>query len=681
MPATEEHYDDSAFTYFAVSVLAIILIPWTFNYIKTWRKTFTSKYTGLCGCDACRNKASELQKESRKPTAWGLVKFILYIAVICIFLLLLTKATSEAQPATSTAFDPYSVLELPVGASDDEIKKAYRKLSLKYHPDKNPEPEANEKFIMIAKAHQTLTDPAVKEKWEKYGNPDGPQGFSVGIALPSFLVDTQNSLLVLGIYILFLVIIFPTVAICYWSRQKELAHNQVNVKTMTLFYHFMKDSMRFKKLVPIMCLAAEYVQDIKVRKSDEIVLKKLQTLVPEVEFAKKQAKDQTKAKKQKHAANKKPKLTISPYAVKNTMLFYSHFSRIQDENVLDSYTKKDVDILVRKSQTILGGMIELASSQGWLTPTMEIVQLSQMIVQAVWSDAARVGNNTSLFQLPHLTPENTKKLNSKKWRVNTIKDFLELPTEKRREFLLGEGFNDNHIYDIESVANNSLPVDVSFEYSYGIEEDLLDSPATANSNDNNDSNEMEDKKDKNTTTSTSIDDKQVEEEEEMIGVEKLNKTITATAVVTVSIAFKRPSKPGGKREDSKGNIKIEESDKIEVHAPYYPLVKHEHWWILLSDGSNKLITLPKKLLALRNNTAVKLRFMAPKKPGTYQFTLYILCDSYVGFDMQETFKVNVSKEAKVEVSPQENELDDLSDDEEEKEKEDEKEEEVSDEED
>jgi len=659
MPATEEHYDDSAFTYFAVSVLAIILVPWTLSYIKSWRKAVTYKYTGLCGCDACRNKAEQLQKDSRKPSMWGIMKFVLYLAVILIFVLLLSKATSEAQPATSTAFDPYAVLEISVGASDEEIKKAYRKLSLKYHPDKNPEPEANDKFILIAKAHQTLTDPAIKEKWEKYGNPDGPQGFSVGIALPSFLVDTQNSLLVLGIYILFLVIIFPTVAICYWSRQKELAHNQVNVKSMTLFYHFMKDSMRFKKLVPIMCLAAEYVQDIKVRKSDELVLKKLQSLVPEVEFAKKQAKDQNKAKKQKHAANKKPKLTISPYAVKNTMLFYAHFSRIKDETILDNNTKNDIDILVRKSQVILGGMIELASSQGWLTPTMEIIELSQMIVQGVWSDSARVGMNTSLFQLPHITMDNSKKLSSKKWRINTLNDFLNLQKDKRRDCLVSEGFTDNQIYDLESVANNSLPVDVTYQYSYGIEEDI-----PMNDSKDNNSKSISDSDSNETSINDKKDEKVEEEEEDVGGAEKLNKSVTAGAVVTVSVAFKRPSKPGGKREDSKGNIKLEESDKIEVHAPLYPIIKHENWWILLSESTNKLVTLPKKILALRNNTEVKLRFIAPKKPGTYQFTLYILCDSYVGFDKQETFKVNVSKEAKVEISPQENE--DLSDDEEEK---------------
>ena len=54
--------------------------------------------------------------------------------------------------------DYYSILGISRGASDDEIKKAYRKMALKYHPDKNSAPQAEEMFKDIAEAYDVLKD-------------------------------------------------------------------------------------------------------------------------------------------------------------------------------------------------------------------------------------------------------------------------------------------------------------------------------------------------------------------------------------------------------------------------------------------------------------------------------------------------------------------------------------------
>ena len=54
--------------------------------------------------------------------------------------------------------DYYEVLGLQKGASDDEIKKAYRKLSKQYHPDINKEPDAEAKFKEISEAYEILSD-------------------------------------------------------------------------------------------------------------------------------------------------------------------------------------------------------------------------------------------------------------------------------------------------------------------------------------------------------------------------------------------------------------------------------------------------------------------------------------------------------------------------------------------
>ena len=65
--------------------------------------------------------------------------------------------------------DYYKILNITKGSSDDEIKKAYRKLALKYHPDKNKQPGAEEKFKEVAEAYEILSDPQKKEIFDKYG--------------------------------------------------------------------------------------------------------------------------------------------------------------------------------------------------------------------------------------------------------------------------------------------------------------------------------------------------------------------------------------------------------------------------------------------------------------------------------------------------------------------------------
>ncbi len=85
--------------------------------------------------------------------------------------------------------DYYEVLGVAKNAGADEIKKAYRKLAVKYHPDKNPgDKAAEEKFKEASEAYEILSDPAKKQQYDQFGHAafgagrGGGRGFSGGFA-------------------------------------------------------------------------------------------------------------------------------------------------------------------------------------------------------------------------------------------------------------------------------------------------------------------------------------------------------------------------------------------------------------------------------------------------------------------------------------------------------------------
>jgi len=205
----------------------------------------------------------------------------------------------------------------------------------------------------------------------------------------------------------------------------------------------------------------------------------------------------------------------------------------------------------------------------------------------------------------------------------SIEQFLNMEVAKRHEFLIGEGCEESQVQDIEWIIK-SMPDDIDY-----------------------------------------LVKAQVDEEDEKLG-------ITAGSVVTLDIVFERPSKPGGKFIDDKSK---EDPELIEVHAPFFPMRKNEMWWLIVSDG-NKIVTM-KRIPTLKDKTEIKLPFLAPKKPGNYQYAICLMSDSYVGFDKRKSLKLNVGKE----VALPNNQLEDESGSESEEEDKDDKKKKLNDDED
>ncbi|KAF6025498.1 DNAJB2 [Bugula neritina] len=79
--------------------------------------------------------------------------------------------THRQGSESEDAVDYYKLLEVSKDASQMEIKKSYRRLALKYHPDKNPDnlDKAEKKFKLIAEAYEVLSDESRRKMYDQYG--------------------------------------------------------------------------------------------------------------------------------------------------------------------------------------------------------------------------------------------------------------------------------------------------------------------------------------------------------------------------------------------------------------------------------------------------------------------------------------------------------------------------------
>lgn len=87
-------------------------------------------------------------------------------------LLVLTMCVILSQLTHGGKKSPYELLGVQKNASDREIKKAFRKLSLQYHPDKNKDPNAENIFREIAEAYTILSDPEKRRRFDQFGYED-----------------------------------------------------------------------------------------------------------------------------------------------------------------------------------------------------------------------------------------------------------------------------------------------------------------------------------------------------------------------------------------------------------------------------------------------------------------------------------------------------------------------------
>ncbi|KAJ7568230.1 hypothetical protein O6H91_01G024300 [Diphasiastrum complanatum] len=619
----------SLFPIFILSVLGLFVIPWTIYRITKAVKRHSRNMH--CRCSLClrspKYKTSLLTRIGKFSTVGNVTLVLLWMVMTMLVYYIKLKAPG-IQP-----FEPFSILGLDPSASETEIKKAYRKLSILYHPDKNPDPEANKYFVdYISKAYQALTDPVARANFAEWGHPDGRQGMQMGIALPLFLLNIHGA--AGGIILLGLVgfgILLPLIiAVVYLSRSSKYTGNFVMRQTLSSYYHFMKPSLAPSKVMDVLIKAAEFME-IPVRRSDDEPLQKLFVIVrSELNLDPKNSKqEQTKFWKQ------------HPALIKTELLLLAHLTR-QSAAVSDGLQGDFTHVLCLIPR-LLEELMKIsmfprnAEGHGWLRPALGVMELSQSIFQAVPLSARKVSERAAVsggslegvapfLQLPRFTDSVVKKLGRKK--IRSMQDLKELDPKERVKLLITEGgFSEQEAVDVEAVLNImpaiSLDAVCETEGEEGVQEGDI---------------------------------------------------VTLRAWITL------------KREI--GLV------TAHPHAPYFPYAKDETYWLLLADVSSNNVWVSQRVTFIDENAAISqastaiqdslegtgasdgeihsavkaavarvkagsrlvmVKFQAPSE-GIYNLTAFCLSDTWIGCDKKLNIKFKVGKKTRTTVTMEESAL-------------------------
>ena len=179
------------------------------------------------------------------------------------------------------------------------------------------------------------------------------------------------------------------------------AYYYINYTTIELFSMSLGNKTKIRGLIEIIAAAAEF-EDLHIRHGEDLVLRSLSTKLPN-----------------KLAGGSK----YNDPHVKTNVLLQAHLSRVQ----LSAELQQDTETVIGKAVRLTQACVDVLSSNGWLSPAIAAMELSQMVTQAMWN------KDSYLKQLPHFGPDTIERCKEK--GVESVFDIMELEDEDRDKLL------------------------------------------------------------------------------------------------------------------------------------------------------------------------------------------------------------------------------------------------------
>ncbi|RHZ69301.1 hypothetical protein Glove_284g63 [Diversispora epigaea] len=638
-------YDEQGvtFNYFLITFLAIFLIPTTISLFSKSKET--KKISKLnCSCEPCQNKVKWIKSQKSGKLLDRVNKKAIAVVIGWIFFTYLAYKISTVKVHVEI-WDPYEVLGINEGTDIAVIKKQFKELSRIWHPDKAPtgkENEYEEKFIDFTKAYKVLTDEDTRKNYEEWGHPDGKQAYSLGIALPTWLIEAKNSPFVLGVYGIAFGLLLPFLVGRWWYSSNNYTKDGIRTHTMELYFKELKDSSSAKQILELLSASIEYLELVEQRPSDNT------KLLPVINSIK---EDLDRRFGEKY---EKSKRYTAPYCQKANAMIYAHLLRI---NIDDKLLLKDKYFIIERAIHLINGILEIALAHNWLKTSIRCMEVSQLLVQAMWI------HDNQFVQLPYVTNDVLKSMRIKKKVIRNIAQFRELNDDERRNAIK---LSDPLEYDsIMRIAELYPIIRIEDAYFKVPGYDIITTGSivtllikikiidpSSNSDDNKNKNNFKDKK---------SSDKIIRKKNKNNNNNNNNNNTGNDINDNTSNNNDNTNNNNGEDvDDEKGdyldsedellysnskkkNATNEESSPL-VHAPYLSKDKKPYWWIFMADDKkDRVLTEPIKIsdIVVTSTKIVKFQFQAPPEPGFYSYVVYIMNDSYVGTDIRKDLKLVV----------------------------------------
>ncbi|MCJ1308537.1 secretory subunit [Agyrium rufum] len=645
--STDYTYDDQGqfFPFFILTISSLVTLPLTYTLLKPSKELentapriksdFKPKDEDLI--QGQRNKQWRKERRLKRiitvVLGWAVIGWMAYLIIV-------------TQRTVPQIWDPYKILGISRSTSEKNIKKAFKKLSLLYHPDKAVPREnqtiedINAYFVEISKAYKALTDEEIRNNWNLYGHPDGKQSMSIGIALPKLMVTEGNGKYVLLVYGLLLGVLLPYLVGTWWYGTQKMTREKILLASAGNLFREWKEDLTAGGVVGALSSGEEFNTVLKGNKAEtglgkveKSILNAGETTPTAVGLT---VKDRRKLEDQEGARRK----TLA--------LLWAYLGRIElDDKALDDekYEMAPLALLMNDSFTAI------SLAYGLMPPLLATYQASQSIIQAIPPEGS------PLLQLPHLTPSLARNVEGQDSKTRmSIQQFMAMPEYQRRKLLTNqaEALTPQQYNDAMAVARQIPLVKVEKVFFKVMGERFITTGSLVQC----------------VAKARIIPPGMVDVPE----VNELDLEDIDPDEGDIDGVLGRKTPKNARRKNADGTVAEEaEMEKPIVppiaFAPYFARDHSPRWYMFLSESKQNRVAVPPTTIMTFNKPifdaagkptynmqTLKLQFQAPPQAGKYTFVMHLVCDSYLGMDSKMEATLVVEDAAKAVEIEEEDEI-------------------------